>query len=353
MILNPVQRAVMRAVAFVMRRARAESRLTINGTGFLLNGNPWLPYGLSDGHFELSREGDEAADAAMGATLLRTVVRLYGTYGTGYQQDMQEEGQPGNLKPAVLAELVRRLTASRAVGMRNGVAMDSDRGQGAEASGGNDFFGGLTEGDRQKELFFQTAEYLAEHHGDLIDWMEPLVEPNSAVVASKEILWAYQEAFMTRILAKKPTMLFAIGPRDYAAGNIANAINPAWLDSASPFYGHVFMTCNSLDNLSMDPVQRASRIALVASTRNTQGVPAWINQLATHNDGDPDNSNLDATMTLCDQVTGGPIPYNYWERVSMAGTADGLIYLSNTGDPNSARLSHAARIALVQAHFSA
>jgi hypothetical protein len=183
--------------------------------------------------------------------------------------------------------------------------------------------------------------------------MEPIVEPNSSVVASAAVLQAWQEEFMTAVLAVAPHMLFAIGPRDYAAGNIANAIKAAWLLPASPFYGHVFMTANSLDNLSMDAVQRVTRVASIASTRNTQGVPAWINQLATHNDGDPDNTNLDATMTLCDAATGGPIGYDYWERVSMADTADGLYYLTNTGDPNSARGSHTARIALCASHFSA
>lgn len=348
---RPVRRALARAIH--SRRTAGDGRLTINGAGFVLNGARWLPYGLSDGHFELSRAGDEAADAAMGATCLRTPVRLYGTYGTGYLQDMQQEGQPGNLKPAYLTELVRRLTAARAAGLRNGIAMDSDKGQGAEDSGGNSFFGGLTEGNRQKALFIGTAVYLAENHPDLIDWFEPIVEPSSSVVASKEILWAFQEEVMTGVLAVAPHMLFAIGPRDYAAGNIANAINPAWLVPGSPFYRRVFMTCNSLDNLSMDPDQRVTRIASVASTRNTQGVPAWINQLATHNNTDPDNTNLDATMSLCDTATGGPIPYCYWERVSMAGTADGLLYLSDTGDPNSARLSHAPRIAVVSSHFQA
>lgn len=353
MIVRPVQRAVMRAIRSMLGRSRADFHLTISGAGFLLNGAPWIPYGLSDGHFELSLPGDEAADRALGATLLRIPVRLYGTYGTGYQQDMQEEGQPGNMKPAYLAELVRRLTASHAAGMCNDIAMDSDKGQGAEDSGGNDFFSGSTEGNRQKALFIGTAVYLAQNYGHLIDVMEPIVEPNSAVVASAAVLQAFQEEFMTAVLAVAPHMLFAIGPRDYAAGNIANAIKAAWLVPGNAFYGHVFMTCNFLDNLSMDAVQRVSRAASVASTRNSQGVPAWINQLATHNNGDPDNTNLDATMTLLDQSTGGPIGYDYWERVSMAGTADGLYYLSNTGDPNSARLSHAERIALVQAHFSA
>jgi hypothetical protein len=326
--------------------------LTINGTGFLLNGSAWTPYGLSDGHFELTHVGDEAADAAKGATLLRTVVRKYGTYGTGYQQDMQQEGQPGDLKPAYLAAIVARLTASKAAGMRNGVGMDSNKGQGVEASGGNDFFGGLTEGNRQKGLFIGTAVYLAENHGDLIDWFEQIVEPNSGVVPNKEALWAYQEEFMAAVLAVAPHMLFATGPRDYASGNIANCINPAWLIPGNPFYGHVFMTCNFLDNLAMDAAQRVTRAASVASTRNTQGVPAWINQLATHFSNDPDNTNLDATMALHDAATGGAIGYNYWERVSMAGTADGLEYLSNIADPDSTRLSHDARIAVVTAHFS-
>jgi hypothetical protein len=102
----------------------------------------------------------------------------------------------------------------------------------------------------------------------------------------------------------------------------------------------------------MNVTQRAARAALVASTRNSQGVPAWINQIATHNSDDTDNSNLDATMTLLDEATGGYIGYNYWERVSMAGTADGLYYLSNTGDPNSSRLEHTDRIALVGRHFT-
>lgn len=328
------------------------SRLTISGTGFVLNGQAWVPYGMSDGHHELTRVGDEALDAAMGATSLRTVVRTYGTYGTGYQQDMQEEGQPGNLKPAYLAEIVRRLTASRAAGMRNGIANDSNKGQGAEASGGNDFFSGSVEGNRQKALFIGVAVYLAQNYGDLIDWMEPLVEPNSSVVASAAVLQAFQEEFMTAVLAVAPHMLFAIGPRDYSAGNIANAIKAAWLVPGNPFYGHVYMTCNFLDNLSMDEAQRVSRAASVAAARATAGVPAWIDQIATHNNGDPTNVNLDATMALLDAASGGPIGLCYWERVSMAGTADGLRYLSDTADSSSVRLTHDSRIGVVQAHFT-
>jgi hypothetical protein len=326
--------------------------LTISGTGFVLSGAAWIPYGMSDGHHELTRVGDEAIDAAMGATSLRTVVRKYGTYGTGHQQDMQQEGQPGDLKPAYLAEIVRRLTASRAAGMRNGIAMDSNKGQGAEASDGNDFFGGLTEGNRQKALFIGTAGYLAQNYGDLIDWMEPLVEPNSAVVASASVLQAFQEEFMTAVLAVAPHMLFSIGPRDYSAGNISNAIKAAWLVPGNPFYGKVFMTCNFLSNLSMDEAQRVTRAASVATARTTSGVPAWINQIATHVADDPADINLDATMALLDAASGGPIGLCYWERVSMSATADGLRYLSNSADPNSARLTHDARIAVVQAHFT-
>ena len=331
----------------------AAPRLSISGKDFIgEDGNVFVPYGLTDGHFELWRAGDEVADAAMGANCLVEVVRIYGTYGTGYQQDMQQEGQPGDLKPAYLSALVSRMTSAKAAGMYVGVRMDSDKGQGSEASGGDDYFSGSTEGLRKWGIHKGTAVYLATNYPDLIDWMEPLVEPNSAVVATKEILWAKQEEFMTAVLAVAPRMLFAIGPRDYSAGNIANAINPAWLLPASPFYGHVFMTCNFLDNLSMNPTQRAARVALVASTRNTQNVPAWIDQIATHNSNDPDNSNLDATMTLLDQAAGGPIGYTYWERVSMADTADGLYYLTNQADPNSARGSHAARIDLCTAHFT-
>lgn len=334
-------------------RQLAEARLTISGTGFLLNGAPWAPYGLSDGHFELTQVGDEAADAAMGATLLRTVVRLYGTYGGGFQQDMQQEGQPGDLKPAYLTEIVRRLTASRAAGMRNGIAMDSNKGQGVEDSGGDDYFSGSIEGDRKWGVHIGTAEYLTENHGDLIDWFEPLVEPNSAVVANKEALWAKQEEFMTAILAIKPSMLFCIGPRDYSAGNIANCINPAWLEPESPFYGRVFMTCNFLSNLSTDAVQRVTRMSGLATARNTQTVPAWINQLATHPNDDADDAHLTATMALADAASGGPIYYNYWERVGVnGGTGDGLYYLSDSGDSESARLSHTNRIGVVGSHFS-
>lgn len=327
--------------------------LTISGIGFLLDGNAWIPRGFSDGHFELTHVGDEAGDVAMGGTGLRTVIRKYGTYGTGFQQDMQQEGQPGDLKPAYLTESVRRLTASRAAGMRNGVAMDSNKGQGVEASGGNDFFSGSTEGNRQWALHISTAVYLATNYGDLIDWFEPLVEPNSAVVASKEALWARQEEFMTAVLAVAPNMLFAIGPRDYAAGNIASAINPTWLDSGSPFYRRVFMTCNFLNNLSTNVSQRVARAALVASTRNSQGVPAWINQISTHPINDPGDIHLDATMTLLDQASGGAIGMDYWERVSVfSQQADGLYFLTDTADPNSARDSHPARIGVVTAHFA-
>lgn len=346
-------RQLVRALGGGISPPPPNTHLTINGTNFLdETGNVWIPYGMSDGHFELAKTGDEALDAAMGATCLRSVVREYGTYGTGYQQDMQEEGQPGNLKPAYLSGLVTRWTAARAAGMRNFVAMDSDKGQGAEASGGNDFFSGSTEGNRQRALFIASAVYLAQNYGDLIDAMEPLVEPNSAVVPNKETLWAYQEEFMTAVLAVAPHMLFAIGPRDYASGNIANCINPAWLVPGNAFYGHVFATCNFLDNLSMNASQRVVRADAVVAARAAAGVPTWINQIATHNSNDPDNSNLDATMTLLDQSSGGPIGYNYWERVSMAGTADGLYYLSNTGDPNSSRLSHPERIAMITAHFT-
>jgi PKD repeat protein len=329
------------------------NRLSISGTQLIgEDGNPVVPRGLTDGHFELTHAGDEAADAALGANTLVTVVRIYGTYGTGYQQDMQEEGQPGDLDPVYLADIVTRLTASRAAGMYNFVRMDSDKGQGSEASGGNDYFSGSSEGNRKWGIHIGTAVYLAQHYGDLIDAMEPIVEPNSAVVATKEILWAKQEEFMTAVLAVAPHMLFPIGPRDYSAGNIANAINPDWTDVASPFYRHVFMTCNFLDNLSMDAAQRVSRMNLLDSTRTAMGVPAWIDQIATHNSNDPTDANLDACMSLADNATGGPIGYAQWERVSMADTADGNYYLTNQADPNSARGAHTARIAMVSRHFT-
>ena len=271
----------------------------------------FIPRGYCVGHFELERVGsssftdiDDGLD--MGANTIRYVVRWWGDYvydlAGGFQKDWYKPGvvPNGYLDSAHVASLVARLTYARSQGMKTLVALDSNYGQGA--SGTDDFWDAAPSiGATMRGRFVQMAAWLADNYGDLIDFMEPLVEPggNNLSLSASQIQ-DLQEQVMDAVLAVQPQMLFIIGGLNYFHGNInaayrtSGGVHGAW---GTYYANKIILTCDYFKNVLNDtPTNQDIAVGHANTARSSHNVPVAINQVgieSSENAGTPSDTKLD------------------------------------------------------------
>lgn len=334
-------------------------RLHIEGTRVMLGTTEFVGRGCVTGHGELYRTGDAAFLAAHGANLARRGNRWWGTYGIGFQVDSELDPAPGHVNEDYFNEIVATpVDESYDAGQRVLLFMDSNCGQGLEDGDvckldGVNYANFFTDSDlarAKRAKYIEAACYIVQQKKGRIDMIEPLVEPGA--VASQKALWAFQEEFMSAILAVDPDMLFVIGASpNYQPNQIQDAYNPDWLRSI--FRKHVILTGNFLTGIASNPTLRVSRVKYVTDARAQWKCPVFIQQVGTTLTDDPDNAHLDAMLGLLDNAVGGPIGYSVWEEFSTFPNSYGFWSLSNPNDPLSSRNTDAARLAVLQSHFTA
>lgn len=336
----------------------ASPRMSISGKNFLdENGQPIVLRGFVAGHGEIMQTGDQAEAAAMGANFWREGIRWWGDYTTGFQVDAEDDADPGYVDTVYFARFSAAIDRAKAQGMRTLFFPDSNCGQGVGVGGVCDLGSGTEDfwsagGANKRARFIAMVRWVVQQKLGKIDIIEPIVEPSSAN-ADQTSLWAFQEELMSAVLAVDPKMLFLIGAYpNYESNSISNAFNPAWAIPSSPFYGKVALTGNFLNNLSTNPVNRVDRVNKAVTARNTWNCPVLIQQFGTQTANDADDMHMEATATLLDTAAGGPIGYSFWEFVSIFSTSYGIYSLSDSGDPNSARVLKPVRKAVLQAHMN-
>ena len=159
---------------------------------------------------------------------------------------------------------------------------------------------------------------------------------------------------MDAVLAVDPAMLFVIGGQPgYFPNQIGNAFNPAWASPYHRFHNKILLTGNFLSNITTDPVLVASRIQDAVAARTKWNCPIYIQQCGATLADDPDNALTNALLTAFRLASGGPFHWTFWEEFSVYPNSYGFWSLSNPNNPNSARNTDAARLAMLQAQFTA
>lgn len=339
-------------------RLHCEGKKIMNGT------TEFIMRGCVTGHAELARSGDSAFLHAMGANGTRKVPRWWGTYGSGYQEDVELDADPGYINEDKMKQVITDpLSECIPLGMRTLIAFDSNCGQGVDAGdvckldGTNvaDFFTNTTLAKQKRAKFIQMAQYVVQQHLGNIDMVEPLVEP-SAAGADQDALWVFQEEMMNALLDVDPALLFVIGAYpNYQANSPAKAFKPDWAHTYNRFHNKIILTGNFLSGVATNLVQRADRVNIAVQARRQWNCPYLCQQVGTFHVDDPDNSLLDGMLTLFDTAADGPIGYTVWEELSVNSTGQsyGFWSLSDPDDPLSARVLDTARRDVLAAHFSA
>lgn len=339
----------------------AVPRMTLSGqTIFDREGNAFIPRGTGIGHGELERTGDAAIMASIGANVRRIpLARWWTDDTTGFQTDAESDSDPGHMAPTYFDMVERQVNETHDAGLMVHGYFDSNCGQGIGTggvcdlgAGVVDFASGTPESEAKKAKYIEMVVYVVTQLIDKIDSIEVLVEPSGNF--TQTTYWDFCEELMDAVLAVDPDMLFVIGGHpNYQATDIDDSIRPGWTDIGSPYRNHVIATCNILTNLATNPSQRVDRINnYIVPARAALNVPVMIQQVGTRTDEDADDAHLDATLTLLDNASGGPIGYTVWEEFSVFSTSYGIYSLSDTGDPNSARVTKSNRLAIEQAHFT-
>jgi len=321
------------------------THLTISGQTILRrSGRPFLAQGFCYGHAELIQRGDIAESRMMGANICRLVVRLWGDYGVGFQEDWQDADLPGHLRVCKLEMLRWQIEEARSCGLRILLAFDSDCGQGTggEKCCGEDFF--TPGGQAQLALFIETIQFLLTEFRGVVDFVEPLVEPRSAH-ATKESVWPVQEEIMRTALAVDPTLLFIIGAYPaYWPSALHDAYDPTWAEG--PLADKIILTADLLSDLVCgDPEHLAERLTSMTRVGAELNLPIIIQQVGSMSSGDPDDSKLAAVLA---QLAARGMGAIVWEHTSLYEGSYGVYWLSNVKQVYSPRVQKPARMAMLR-----
>ena len=356
--------------------------VTINGRQIIDRDGetPFIPRGYCVGHFDLERVGpssftdiDDGLD--MGSNTIRYVVRWWGDYvydlAHGFQKDWYSASSfaPGHLDSAHVAALVARLTYARSQGLKTLVALDSNYGQGASGSSsgsGDDFWDAPSSiGSIMRSRFVAMAQWLADNYGDLIDFMEPLVEPGgNNITPSTAEIQDLQEEVMDAVLGVQPQMLFIIGGLNYFHGNMTAAYRTsggAHSGWGTYYKNKIILTCDYFKGIINAPANWPLAVGHANTARSTHTVPVAIQQVGLETSEGIDEADsvakLDTFLDLLDApYDDDPIGYWVWEQTSVYDGGFGwwklgINSISGDPDPTLGHVSKPLRRSMVAGHF--
>jgi hypothetical protein len=311
--------------------------------------------GWNWGRWGLAQPGDAADNAAQGANCVRIPLRWWGYY-SGSHIDSRDDSQTatagidaGHL--AILDAMVQQASAARLWII---LFVDSDCGQngtqdaseiaycdpGAAYASGHNFW---TDADARTR-FINVWKFVAARYKDTpyLGLFEPLPEPNPSSGTDADITTFYDQV-MTAIRGVAPGIPFLLGPRSYRLPQVANAYNPAWSDVV--YTGDLFLytgdtQANNITNLS-------TRLQYLLDLRTAHNVPVFVQQAGVQSGDDPDQTYLNALLSLLD---GKSVGYTYWEyRDNTNPSGYGVIYQDGSGG----WVTKTAELAAISAGFKA
>lgn len=336
------------AAAFTARRMSVSGKKILDE-----NGKYWCPRGVNYGHGELGVDGDAQEIADRGFNSVRIIPRKWGTY-SGSTTDSDANGATTEEVLTSYFDTVRlRVLQAKAAGLKVLLAFDSNCGQTERVADTTCALGlgspqtfWTTGGATKLDQHVNQIRYYARALCGLVDFWEPIVEPNpAATIPSGDLhtdVWAVQDRIRNVILAEDPGALFIIGP----APSYQNSALSGWFNSAWDSQSNTIYTNNELSNAMTNGGGSGmpNDISNLVSMRSTNKVPVVIQQMGTTLTDDPDGSLLVSGATLLNQASGGSIGWWYWEWVSQNSNSYGP-YSGNPG----ARALNTTRMSQLQA----
>lgn len=303
------------------------------------NDNPFIFRGYVQGHGELTTTDDSQDDKNCGANTVRIVWRKWGPYsaGGGTTRDGQGTGSPGDLLVAYLKDIVDRVRAAKAAGLKVILAGDSNCGQNGSqqypddmttwlfcmvnGNGGQNFF--TPDGQAQRALFYLTWQVMARLLYGLVDFYEPLVEP-SAPNSNQAAATQLQDEVRTIIMKEDPFAIFIMGGYPgYQVPAMAGAFYAKWAADQN-----TILTCDMLDGAVNDTVNFPSKVATCVAARNTYNCPVMVNQVGSNNNTDPGGVNLKSSCHQLTYAAGGSIGFTIWEKTSQGVNGYGPFWMN-------------------------
>jgi hypothetical protein len=302
-------------------------RLRVQGPDLIKpNGQPFIGRGLSFGTYGENLEGDPVEVKAMGANLVRNLLRWHGEYGRA-EVDARDNNAVAFIKRTNMRQVLDEVLGISAAELWTGLALDSNCVQGGAqnpsmraycdpyalfgASGRN----GFTDPPLLK-LFVIVWQALARAVRPIprIAWLELLPEPLPHAYGPE---WAPRVAEVYREIIAGVREVdtdtpIVIGPRDAYNADYLEEIYLAERDD-------VIYTFNILSGKLTDPKKLASTIRAAADFRERFNVPVWCNQLGRKTGDDRDLAHMRSAL---EQFAEARIGFAWWQN------------RQNTGDPD-------------------
>jgi hypothetical protein len=357
---------------------RSRGRMSVSGRNILdENGNPWIGRGYVYGQRELWQTGDSAADAAAGANFVRIMVRADGgwhggnTYD-GYVQDAAAtDGSFGDMVPTYLADTKRHFLEAKAAGLKTILALDTNCGQngnqgmpgdttvynfcslfdGSVWQPGQNYFTALGKAQKVPGHVNRGKMLLRVLHG-LVDFVEPLVEPNPVAIGLTQLdTNALVVQCMRSWLAEDPNLIFIVGGNAYQHSKI---LDPLTQNTTFPT-NQIVLTADLLDNaMTTDDATWAAAIADFTGARSAANLPVLCQQAGTQFSSDADGSLLARRLDDFRTATGGSFSWTFWEKVSKnLGTYGPWCDQTLNASGRVVANGGAARRAVIEAAFTA
>jgi hypothetical protein len=174
--------------------------------------------------------------------------------------------------------------------------------------------------------FIAVWKFIAARYKDTpyLGMFEPLPEPNPTSGSSADITAFYDEV-MAAIRTVAPGIPFLLGPRAYGMNSAETAYNANWNDVI--YTGNLFLrTSGTHDEIV---AELSLRLQNLLDLRTNHGVPIFVQQCGVLSSFDPDQSYLNAMLSLLNTSSVG---YTYWEyRDTQNPNAYGVIYQDGNG----------------------
>jgi hypothetical protein len=335
---DPAPDPVAQAGAALPPRLTVVDRAIVapGGAPIVLRGYDW-------GQWDTMVTGDAAANRGQGATVVRVVLRWWGTYKTP-SVDAYDPNQPnqGYIETGHLTDLDATIKAATDKGLWVVVAIDSDHGQGSrtEADLGRDNF--WTD-PTMKARFIVAWKFLASHYASHvgIGAYEILPEPRPVDRAGNPLgddaVRAFYDELIGDVQPLAPTTPLVVGPNngyDLARLQSAYLANRTNVIYTGDYFVHP--TAQVPDPNELD------RIGYLTAFLQANPAPVWINQVAVRSDTPGGLTKVDSLLGTLAGIHVGWAWWTYREQAACPG--DYGMYCQAADGSWSPRLDWLARV---------
>lgn len=309
---------------------KGQSLVTADGRAVMLRGWNW-------GRWGITQPGDAASNAAQGANSVRIPLRWWGYYeGVGIDSRDDSQTATAGIDVNHLAILDAMIAQASAAHLWIILFIDSDCGQNGmqdaneiaycdpsgSYSSGHNFWSDAA----ARAKFIEVWKFIANRYKDTpyIGMFEPLPEPNPTGTSDNDITAFYDEV-MTAIRAVAPRIPFILGPRSYSIKQVGNAYNANWSDVV--YTGNLFLYTSQTQSENI--VNLSTRLQYLLDLRASFNAPIFVQQTGVQSGDDPDQTYLNALLSL---LNASNVGYTYWEyRDTLNPASYGVIYEDGNG----------------------